>query len=562
MKKLLAVLLVVALALSAAVTVFAADSTTKVTAEWQKLLGNTDVTKSTEGGETVYTFGGIDMAFKSAGVNLFPDLQKLIKGKSSITVKVTMDAKVTFNAGYEGEEFPVAMIIRVGGTTNKVASEDAFKANFQDKVNSAIHSVDANGNFGIVFEQEDVLTETWETLETPEFKLTPDDLNTDFWSQLNLCFHRMNEFEMCKTISVKNTAIVVVDGTAGNDKPTITDDGNKSETVGAVNGNDEDTPELPEGNYLKSAWVKGLGASTVSTGTFKDQTTHVFKGMNNSYASPYLDIYGAVKSALGDEDEVEVWFVLDVRIANKADNAGDEHKFGMKIRPTKGGKLLSEEDALDEYEGSLFVHSTGGVSKTILSAGAMMLTESWQRIEISLTVYGDDINDAVFDAWNVCFDNMETYQDIVEIQVKNAGIFLDDDYEPIEVEEDEDDNGGDGGAAITTTPKPVTIYKPFNFDKYSVTFREAVSSDNTPAPTTPDSNTPGSDTSVSATPDADGNIPKVTEGAGQSGDPNQDNGEGGSSTLIIIIVAAAVVVLAGAAAAFIIIKKKKGGKAE
>ncbi len=540
MKKLLAVLLVFALAISVAVTVSATGDTTKVTAEWKKLHGNTDVTKTTEGGTTVYTFGGIEAAYHSASVNLFSDLQSLIKGKSSITVKVTMNAKIAYNEGYEDEEFPVTMLIRVGGRTSLVASMDSFKANFKEKVeSSSIASIDGS-NIGIVFEQKDYLTGEWATIETPEFEITPDDLNTEFWTQLNLCFHRMNDFEICKSISIKNTSIVIVDGTTGSDKPTIdnsnADSGNSGDTVV---GNGEDTPELPEGNFLTATWGKGLGATTISTGEFNGQTTHVFKGMNNSYASPYLNIYDAVKSAMGGEEDVTLWFVLDVRVANKASNAGKEHKFGMKIRPTKAGKILNAEDALDSYDGSMFNFATGGVNKTILGSSDMTLSENWQRIEIDLIVTSDDINDEVFDAWNVCFDNMDTFADIVEIQVKNAGIFLEDAYEPIEVEEEEED---EGGAAITTTPKPVTIYKPYNYDKYQVTFRDAVSSESTPAPT----------------PDANGNIPTVTDGV-QVSDSNQDSG---SNAIIIAVVAVSVIVLAGAVAIFFILKTKKGGKAE
>ena len=548
MKKLLAVLLVVALALSMVLTVSAAGSTTKVATDWQKLTGSTDVTKSTEGGATVYTFGGVTAAYNSAAVNLVPTLQTLIKGKSSIRVKVTMDAKVSYADGYEGEDFPVTMLIRVGGKTSKVATEEDFKANFKDQVTSDIRSIDGKGNFGIVFEQEDILTDEWATIESPEFNITPDDLNPELWSQLNLCFHRMSGFEIAQTISIKNTTIEVVEGTTGNDKPTAdTNNSGNTGNVGAVVGNDEDTPELPDGNLLEDdAWVKGIGAATVSKGDFKGQTTYVFKGMNSSYSSPYLNVYPAVKEAMGEDDEVTVWIVLDIRIANKKGNEGVEHKFGVKLRPGKGGKLANAETFGELYEGMLFTENSGNVVSTLLGSSEGKLNENWQRLEFFVTVYRDDLNDELFDAWNLCFDNMATFADITEIQVKNAGVFLEDDYEPVEFEVEDED----GGTAITTTPKPVTIYKPYNFDKYDVTFRDAVSSEHTPAP--------------EVTPDADGNVPEVTAGAQDGGleQGDSENGNGGSKTLVIIIVAAAVVVLAGAAAAFIIIKNKKGGKAE
>ena len=99
MKKIFAVLLTVTLLLSMALPVMAEPIETP----WVKFMGATDVTTSTEDGATVYSFSNITNTYISAGVDIMPVLKTLIEGNDQITVKISMDIKIDYNADFEGQ---------------------------------------------------------------------------------------------------------------------------------------------------------------------------------------------------------------------------------------------------------------------------------------------------------------------------------------------------------------------------------------------------------------------------------------------------------------------------
>ncbi len=519
MKKFLVILLALILALPVCVPVHAEK--TVVQAGWGKYLGSTDVTVREENGEKIYSFGGINAAYHSACVNVLPDLQKLMEGNDSITVEISVEVKIDYNEGYEDEDFPIGFMLRANGVHEKIKKAADFKKILPE---SAIHVVNGDSNYGCRIGGEDFTasSEEWTQL-SGEVTLTPDDVFAGLWSSLILSFDKMSYFEAVKTVHVKNTTITLIDSEKGEGKPTV----DLSTYVKEIIECDDsvDTPALPEGNkLLNTEWVKCLGTAVAEKGDFKGAEMYKVTGFNSSYASVGLDIYPSIKALMGDGDTANVWIVLDVRA-----RGGEEMPFGMKIRPSGVSDTLNSNEGFGaNYKGTTFKYTNStGVCVTVLDEDEF--TNTWHRVEIPVLFTSADINDEFWTGWNLCFDMMKYYDVIEELQIKNVGIYLYDEYEPI----NKADEGTDGETGDSTgnekehesSTGDLTIYRPIGFDKYTATFAEVV------------------DTKVEG-----GLVDKTGNG-------------GIDITLIIIIASAAVVVVAGTVTV-IVIKNKKTGKGE
>ncbi len=546
MKKIFAILLVLAIMLSMAVPVFADGEA--VNEPWVKYFSKEDIVTSKDGGATVYTFKGITAAYTSAGVDIMPTLKKLMEGKDKITVSISVDAKLEYNDGFDGEDYPIAGLIRAVGINEKIKDPNAFKAIYTDAKAGGFGDT-GGGNYSIRFFEDGNLYDDWSTLEG-EATFTANDINAGLWTQLNLCFDRMNGFEAAKSISVKNTKIELTDYEEGDGEVTIDFEAggttaSKPSDGGTSNSGNVDTSkldlnakadakdieELPDGSGLieGTKWTKGLGNAVVTEGTFKDQTMYSMTGYNSAYSSAYLDLYPSLKQMIGTEDEISVYIVFDVRVLNYKGAEGKTHPFGVKIRPGGLTELSKDEETFNsEYLGSTFRHTgSGGISVTLLASGKKEFTEDWQRIELPATFTIEDLNDAHWSQLNLCFDNMANFATMGAVQLKNAAIFYIDDYEPIG---DSGDEGGteDGGEVKkpTSSTKPVVLHKPIGFNKYEITFMESVET-------------------------------KLEGGAIDNGANGGDVNDGNNLTTIIIIAAAAVVVIGAAVVVVIVLKKKK-----
>ncbi len=520
MKRFLVILVALILALPVCIPVHAEQ--TAVEADWGKYLGSTTVTKSEENGETVYSFGGINAAYHSASVNILPELKKLMEGNDSITVEISVEVKIDYNEGYEDEDFPIGFMLRANGVHEKIKKAADFKNVLPD---SSIHVVNGDGNYGCRIGGEDftVTSDEWTQL-SGEVTLTPNDVFAGLWSSLILSFDKMSYFEAVKTIHVKNTTITLVDNEEGEGKPTV----DLSTYVKEIIEYDDsvDTPALPEGNkLLNTEWVKCLGGAVAEKGDFKGAEMYKVTGINSSFASVGLDIYPSIKALMGDGDTANVWIVLDVRA-----RGGEDLPFGMKIRPAGVSDTINSNEGFGaNYRGTTFKYTNStGVCATVLNEDKF--TNVWHRVEMPVLFTSADINDEFWTGWNLCFDMMKNYDAIEELQIKNVGIYLYEDYEPI----NKADEGTDGGTGDSEGSKKehepstgdLTIYRPIGYNKYTASFAEVID----------------------------------TEVEGGLVD-NVNNGGGIDTTLIIIIASAAAVVVAGAVAV-IVIKKKKAGKGD
>ncbi len=557
MKKIFAVILVIALTLTA-ITAFGAGENIIKNSTWVKIFGQTDVTTSTEGGSTVYSFGGVEQSYYTAGVDILPALKNAIKGNSSITVRFELELKATYKAGNDADEdFALGVLLRPSGLSSEVSSEDGFKSYY---AGSLFHLTSGNIVCRLSDETENFIinAEEWTAFEA-EVEITAHDINCGYWSGLNLCFDRMAQCEMLDKLHVKNAGLYVIDSTKGDDsgvatnkpKPTQTaSGGNTGATVtpSPDDPNAADTPTLPENNLLKNtAWANGVGTVNVSTSEFNGNTVYTVTGINKEYISPGFDIFSTLQQYETDEpdEELAFWIVFDAR-AKFINSSTKEFPFGVKIRAygLTENTNTSESFAQNYTETGTFMYSSGNVYNTLI--GDTVMTSEWQRYEFFFCPYSYDIDEQFWNQWIVCFDRMKQFNTVSAIQVKNAGIFFEDDYEPINVKvEDDDDNGGSSGVSGNVTPTPVTIYKPHGFNKYPITFTDALDPNQTPSPvptkvaSATSTATNGEDAEVTAAPV-----------------------EKGLDTSIVIAIVAAVVIIGGGVTVAIIILKKQSKKTD
>jgi len=555
MKRIFAILLAVTLFCSMAVIPVSAEEVA-VSSPWEKLLGETTVTTTTENGETIYSFGNITAAYISAGVDLMPELKTLIEGNDKITVKISFEVKIDYNEGYEDEEYVLGALVRASGTNPKIKEPEAFKAYYKDAQAGAFYDT-GGGNYAIRAIEQEVVEGSWTPLEG-EMTFTATDIKGGLWEKINFCFDRMSNFESCKTIYIKNTTLELVDYEEGDGEIVVDLDeeieipDKENETPesegGAVdtssvdltaNADAEDTPELPEGNYLDTKWVKGYAANDPIEGTFNDQPMYSMTGWKSPYGSPFLDILPAVKAAMGEEEEITVYIVFDIRAINHKGMEGETHPFGVKIRPKTTDLTKMKEDFEENYFGTNFAHyGEGDVRITLLASDKEEISEDWQRMEFSCTFTAEEVEDGLWEAWNLCFDNVSTFKTLGAIQVKNMGVFYEDDYELVNVEEkpavDNTEEENKPATKPESSTDPVVIHRPIGGGRYNINFMESV------------------ETVVEG-----GLVDSSNDSAENDGD-----GEGGTDTTLIIAIIAGVVVVAVAAVVIVVLKKKKLQKEE
>lgn len=556
MKKIFAMLLALTLLCSVIVIPVSAESVA-VSSAWTKFMAENEITVSEENGETVYSYGGITKAYTSAGVDIMPELKKLIEGNDKITVAISVDIKIDYNEDFEGEDLTLGAMVRARDVHKNIKEPDAFKSLYRDEGVGAFYDT-GGGNYAIRVWENEVVADEWVTLEG-EATFTATDINGGLWGSINFCFDRMT-YEVCKTMYIKNTKIELVDYEEGDgeilidlNQAVVTPEngGNAGTSSGSVdtssldltaNADAEDTPELPENNYLTAKWTKGYASSEPIEGTFKDQAMYSMTNWKSAYSSPFLDILPAVKEAMGDEDEVTVYIVFDIRALNYKGMEGETHPFGIKIRP-KTTDLTKTKEAFEEnYLAATFSHhGEGDVRLTILGSGKKEISEDWQRIEIMCTFFSEDVEDGLWEAWNLCFDNVSTFKELGAIQIKNMGIFMQEEYEPVNKEEDKKptvDTENKPATKPESSLEPVVIHKPIGGGRYNINFMESV------------------ETIV------EGGLIDNTSNIDVNGEQNNEDQNSGDNTITIIVIAASAVIVIAAAVVILIISKKKKSQKE
>ncbi len=220
-----------------------------------------------------------------------------------------------------------------------------------------------------------------------------------------------------------------------------------------------------ENKLAGAAWDKGYCASIES---YEDEGTTIYKAMykegdKSQWWSPTISVLDAVKAAMGEEESADIVLVFSIRaIGAKPD---DVVSTGCRTL-LRGVSAIKDKDEFDtKYEEALdgsdplFGMSGGNIQKGFTSY--TISNQAWTDIEISLEglEHNQVFNDVVT-TWNLCIDNIKNCNDLLGLEVKNAGVYLAEDYDPAENEEPgkaEQNNVANGAVATQSparTPEP------------------------------------------------------------------------------------------------------------
>ncbi len=459
MKKILAVIFALILIMTSFLTVSAEE--VKIEAEWSKYLGKVEITKTEENGETIYAFKNFTAEFATPGIEIMPLLKEIIKGKDSVTLNFSMELKADAE-----EDFTLGMLLRMEDVHPKVQKKEDFKQAYTGKRVNII----GDKNYLIRIASDLNVSEDWEFVEGA-ITLTPDEILSGMWKRMVLCFDGIKKYELLETLYVKNAVVEIVDYEEGKGEPSIDIEKIDLEKP-TIELDDTDTPVLPEGNHLTdNAWYKGKLGS-ITPGEVGEDKVYKFADLKSSYSSPVINIYPTLKEMLGDQESMSIWIVLDVR----AVLTENDRVFGMKIRPNVANEFVDDKSMFAaKYGGSTVKHTSYGILITAYSDGK--LTNKWQRIEIPMTITKADINDELWTEWNLCFDMMTDYYQIKELQIKDTAIYYNGEYESVYKLNNDGDSESEGTAKPENNKEMPVIYKPYGFEKYSITFADTVASE-------------------------------------------------------------------------------------
>ena len=276
-------------------------------------------------------------------------------------------------------------------------------------------------------------------------------------------------------------------------------------------------------------WKKLYGDIKITEEAVEGENIVTMSGMNTTYDSMYIDILPAVADMMGDDDSVDMWIVFDIRVDSEVSG---EFPLGVRIRAAGvTDKVKEMDDFLENYysESQNFMNNgKGQISRNLCSDG--IATKEWQRVEFQLTFNEPDVNKEFWSKWNLCFDTLTRYKDMNALQIKNMGIYFYEDYES-EKEEDTDEGAieeTETEYVSPVTPTPVTVYRPYDFNKYSAGFVDVKEQE---------------DAQVTSVPDATPDVPVDKDSKG---------------TVIIIASAGIAAVIIAVAVILIVNKKRKG----
>ncbi len=262
-------------------------------------------------------------------------------------------------------------------------------------------------------------------------------------------------------------------------------------------------------NLLTGDWKKGTANGDINKSKDADgMIVYSIGGLNAAYMSPQIDVYGAIKQVIGDQDDATVTISFDARVEFKA-GISDEDKAFMGTPVMRAGKISADANASDPtsfadlYEGSLFKKID---AINIIGSGfasPIQLDETWEHYVVTFDVFADDLSDGIFDQWNFCLSSCKGFDSIEKLMFRNTGVYA----------------GDDDGQA---TPVPVTP---------------------TPSPT------PEATAVPQATEAPSGNAPTATANSGSKNNTDNKNGTdpGATGSVKLKLTTAGVVALCGMA---------------
>lgn len=515
MKKILTVLLAVAIVFSMSVSVFAEVENFAKDIKWAQGyaggISNKDgIAKAT----------GIKAAYNSPFIDIYPAVKAALGTDTDAELIIRFKVRADFTEGNEGEISSARTLLRAGSI--KAEEVEDWNANYSEATDGeSFFYSDKGGNIMHYFSSGFSFTDEEWTTVIIELEVSDTIVNCDLTPKWNFCLDTIGNPGIIESLQFKEFIVAHYDDSLleVEDEPVEVEKPEKEEKP-------ESNEPVSNENFAANLKWTGFSGATITEGADGVTTVTNFK---YPYSSPAVNVLPTFKKALGDDDNLEIYIMFDIRAVF---TEGNEDATVTASSLFRGENALSvkasdvdewKEAYSDSFEDSdpYFTNSQGNIMK-YLGQGIEMTSE-WKTHVIELEIEAEQITNPSISKWNLCFDNMSAdYTLIDKVELKNFVITLE---EP-EIEEEEKDE------------KPATDDKP---------------ADN-PADTEPDPNATPTPFVVWQTPIG------YTENGFASGSAGND----GAPSLLPVIIGCAVgaVVVIGGIITAVVLKKKKPAKTE
>lgn len=344
---------------------------------WEKGMAET-ITSETVGEEVIYTAGGITASYKSPTADIYGKIKELLGTKNSEYIAIEFEYLASFREGKE-KTADGKIMLRAGGISEAVNQTDkeAFSSIYPGTLFKKIDTINIMCSDGIV-NNSVTFREQWQTFSS-YIKVTQQDLSDGLWTQWNLCFSNIRNFENIESISIKNTKIAI--------------------------GQKESNSSLE--------WGKGYAGSLEKMSDSDGTEFYRATGIDATYHAPTCDIFKAVEDLAGQKEKAYIKVTFRCRISGAPSSAA------LILRAGNLGKAVSEaapETFASVYGGTLFkkIDSSNVLTGDLLES-KLKLDENWQTVSTVLEIKQRDLDSSLWGAWNLCLSNIEGFEGIDSI---------------------------------------------------------------------------------------------------------------------------------------------------
>ena len=438
MKKLLIILLAIAIVFSTCAVASAEVENFAKDAKWIK--GHAGSIKEKDG---VYSATGINAAYQSPFIDILPAVKTALGTDSEIELVIQFKISATFTEDNEGETVSAQTLIRGGNIDTDTVSD--WNTSYSEAIDGeTFFKSDNGGNImkyvgqGISFGDDE-----WTTV-TIELSLTDTIVNCDMVKNWYFCIDSLNPSNIIKSINFKDFIVAEYDDSLFEEtepeeiikeKKEDKDD-KEDKNDKPVNTEPVVTPAPGENLAANLKWNGFSGASiSEADGVI---TVSNFK---YPYSSFIIDVLPAIKRALGDNDDLEIFFTFESRANFTQGNEKEKVTANTLFRGANALSVSASDVAewSEEYEDSfedsdpLFMNSGGNIMKYL--SQSVSFSSEWESHVITLEFEAEQILNPALSKWDFCIDGISKPAILDSIEIRNFVITIE---EPEDVDDGDD----------------------------------------------------------------------------------------------------------------------------
>ena len=386
MKKLLTILLTLAIVFSMSVAVSAEVENFAKDAKWIK--GHSGGVKVKDG---IYTATGIKSAYQSPFIDILPAVKTALGTDTEVELVIQFKISATFTDGNDGETASAHTLLR-GGSVDAESSDDWNAAYREATEGKSFFKADPGGNIMKYFNSTiNFSDEEWTTV-TLELSVSDTVINCDMVKNWYFCLDTISPTKMIKSIQFKDFIVAEYDESFFEEtepEEIIKED---KPAKNPANTTPVETPAPGENLAANLTWSGFSGASVTEADGVITTT-----GFKYAYSSFIVDVLPAMKRALGNNDDLEIFITFESR-ANFTEGNENEKVTATTLFRGTNALSVNASDASgwsEEYRNSfddsdpLFINSGGNIMKYL--GHGLTFSSEWEQHVITLEFEAEQI---------------------------------------------------------------------------------------------------------------------------------------------------------------------------